>query len=81
MVAGDEDSQDQHQGVRGAGTNVHPPAERHLLRRTEDLPVLQRTHQPGCRRAGAALVTLRNPPPPLLFPFSLAVIIFRFVCV
>lgn len=49
-----QDPQDQHKGVRGAGAHVRPPAEHHLPRRAQDLPVLQREHQPGSSGAGEA---------------------------
>ena len=57
-ATGDEDPKDEHQGVRGAGAHVHPPAHRHLPRRVENLPVLQRAHQPGRGRAGATRVCI-----------------------
>lgn len=31
--AGDENSQNEYEGVRGAGAHVHPPAQRHFPRR------------------------------------------------
>ena len=62
---GDENPQDEHQGVRGAGAHVHPPAHRHLPGRVEDLPVLQRAHQPSCGRAGAVNVSVEIGASPL----------------
>lgn len=52
VLPGNKDLEDEHAGVRGAGSDVHPPAVGYLPRRAQDIPVLQRAHQPGGCRTG-----------------------------